>query len=101
MLTEQVELHRSEVLKSEEKHDEVSENFEVEKAKHEIAEAKRDRVRRNVEELRLSKERCFSVVVHCCGRLKNMFTNIGAFPNDENFIRGDAEGAIKWIEGKI
>lgn len=30
-----------------------------------------------------------------------MFTNIGAFSNDENFIRGNAEGAVKWVEGEI
>jgi hypothetical protein len=30
-----------------------------------------------------------------------MFANVGAFSNHENFICGDAEGAIKWIEGKI
>jgi hypothetical protein len=72
----------------------VNENFEIEKAKHEIAEAERDKVRRNVEELQTSKERCFSVATQCCGRLRNMFANIGAFSNDENFIRGDVEGAI-------
>jgi hypothetical protein len=30
-----------------------------------------------------------------------MFTNIGAFSSDENFVQCDAEGAIRWIEGKI
>ena len=30
-----------------------------------------------------------------------MFTNIGAFSSDENFVWGDAEGAIRWIEGEI
>jgi hypothetical protein len=30
-----------------------------------------------------------------------MFANIGAFLNDENFICGDADGAVKWVEGKI
>jgi hypothetical protein len=30
-----------------------------------------------------------------------MFAIVGAFSNDENFIRGDAEGAIRWIEGEI
>jgi hypothetical protein len=29
-----------------------------------------------------------------------MFTNIGAFLSDENFVQGDAEGAVKWIEGE-
>jgi hypothetical protein len=30
-----------------------------------------------------------------------MFANVGAFSNDENFICGDAEGEIVWIEGEI
>jgi hypothetical protein len=46
-LSAQVEIHKSEVLKLEEKLDEVSENFEVEKEKREIAETERDRVQRS------------------------------------------------------
>jgi hypothetical protein len=30
-----------------------------------------------------------------------MFPSVGAFSSDEKFIRGDAEGAIKWIEGEV
>jgi hypothetical protein len=30
-----------------------------------------------------------------------MFANVRAFSNEQNFIRGDAEGAIRWIEGEI
>jgi hypothetical protein len=30
-----------------------------------------------------------------------MFSNIGDFLNNENFIHGDAEGAVKWIVGEI
>jgi hypothetical protein len=50
-LSAQVELHKSEVLRLEEKLDEVSKRFECEKAKREIAEAERNRVQKNVEEL--------------------------------------------------
>ena len=42
-LSAQVELHKSEVLKLEEKLDEVNKNFECDKEKREIA-AERDRV---------------------------------------------------------
>jgi hypothetical protein len=90
-----------EVLKLEEKLDEVSENFEDEKEKCEIAKTKRNRVQTNVDELKTSKEQCFSVATHYCGKLKNMFASIGAFSNAENFVCGDAEGATKWIEGEI
>jgi hypothetical protein len=51
----QVELHKSEVLRLEKKLDEMSENFEVEKEKREISETERNRVQRNIEELRQSK----------------------------------------------
>jgi hypothetical protein len=30
-----------------------------------------------------------------------MFASIGAFSSDEKFVRGDAKGAIKWIEGEV
>ena len=30
-----------------------------------------------------------------------MFAKVGAFSNDQNFIRDDVEGAIRWIEGKV
>ena len=30
-----------------------------------------------------------------------MFAKVGAFSNDQNFIRGDVEGEIKWIEGEV
>jgi hypothetical protein len=30
-----------------------------------------------------------------------MFASVGAFSSNEKFIRGDAEGAIKWIEGEV
>jgi chromosome segregation ATPase len=62
-LSAQVELHKSEVLKLEEKLDEVSENFKVEKEKCEISETERDRVQRNVDELRTWKEQCFLLLL--------------------------------------
>jgi hypothetical protein len=101
MLVAQVESNKSKVLKLKEKFDEVNENFEVEKVKHEIAKVERNRVHKDVEELRASKEQCFSVAAHCCKKRKSMFASVGAFSNDENFIRGDAKGAIRWIEGEI
>ena len=30
-----------------------------------------------------------------------MFTNIESFSSDENFVWGNVEGAIRWIEGEI
>jgi hypothetical protein len=69
MLTTQAESHKSEMLKLKEKFDEVNENFEIEKLKCEITEAERDMVQKNVDELRKSKEQCFSVAAQCCDKL--------------------------------
>ena len=55
-ISAQVELHKSEVLKLEEKLDEISENFEVEKEKREVTKTECNRVQRNVDELWNSKE---------------------------------------------
>ena len=30
-----------------------------------------------------------------------MFAKVGAFSYDQNFIRGDPEGTIRWIEGAV
>ena len=46
-------------------------------------------------------EQCYSVATHCCEKMKGIFTNIESFSSDENFVWGDAEGAIRWIEGEI
>jgi hypothetical protein len=79
----------------------MCENFEVEKEKREVTKTECNRVQRNVDELRNSNEQCYSVAAHCCEKLKGMFTKIGDFSSDENFVRGDAKEAIKWIEGEI
>jgi hypothetical protein len=34
-------------------------------------------------------------------KLKNAFTSVGAFSAERNFIRGDPEGVIKWIEVEV
>jgi hypothetical protein len=56
-LAAQAKAQGSEMSKLKENFDIVSKKFEVEKSKHDIAEAKRDRFQKNVDELRESKER--------------------------------------------
>jgi hypothetical protein len=99
-LSAQVELHKSQVLRLEKKLDEVNENLEVEKAKHKIVEIEHNRVQRNIEELRQSKEECFSLAMQCCDKLKSSFAKVGAFSTEEDFIHGDPNGNINWIEGE-
>jgi uncharacterized NAD(P)/FAD-binding protein YdhS len=72
-LSIQVGLHRSKVQELEKKLDEISENFNVEQAKHEISDTERLRVHKNVEELRPAKEECYNVAIDCCNKLKNSF----------------------------
>jgi hypothetical protein len=100
-LSAQVELHKSEVARLEKKLSEVTENFNVEQAKHEISDTERSRLQKNVEELHEAKEECYSVAMQCSDKLKNVIAQFGAFSTDRNFIRGDPEGVIKWIEGEI
>jgi hypothetical protein len=53
-----------------------------------------------VVELRSSKERCYEKSVACVQRIKTSFANIGAYSNIDNFVLGDPEGPIDWINGE-
>jgi hypothetical protein len=33
-------------------------------------------------------------------KIKASFANVGAYSNEDNFIRGDHEGVIEWISGE-
>jgi hypothetical protein len=57
-------------------------------------------LKKTVEELRASKERCFEKSLGCVKKIKASFANVGAYSNDDNFIRGDPEGVIEWIRGE-
>ena len=56
--------------------------------------------RKTVAELRASKERCFEKSLSCVEKIKASFANVGAYSNEDNFIRGDPEGVIEWISGE-
>jgi hypothetical protein len=34
--------------------------------------------------------------VECVKKIKTSFTNVGAYSNEDNFVRGDPEGVIEW-----
>jgi hypothetical protein len=73
------------------------------KLKCAIAEADRDASdywKKTVVELRSSKERCYEKSVACVQKIKTSFTNIGAYSNEDNFVLGDPEGPIEWINGE-
>jgi hypothetical protein len=99
-LSIQVGLYRFEVQGLEKKLDKITENFNVEQAKCEITDTEQLRVQKYVEELRQAKEECYNVVMECCNKLKNSFAKVGAFSTEQNFIRGDPNGVIRWIGGE-
>jgi hypothetical protein len=53
--------------------------------------------RKNVEELRASKKKCYEKAIECVKKIRTSFASVGAFSSEENFIRGDPEGPIGWI----
>jgi hypothetical protein len=72
-----------------------------------VAEADRDAseywknyFEKTVAELRASKERCFEKSVECVKKIKTSFTNVSAYSNEDNFIRGGPEGVIEWISNE-
>jgi hypothetical protein len=78
-----------------------------EKLKCAIAEADRDASdywknhwEKTAVELRFSKERCYEKSVACVQKIKTSFANIGAYSNEDNFVLGDPEGPIEWINGE-
>jgi hypothetical protein len=98
-LSTQAELHRSKVQELENKLGEATKNFNVELTKREISDIERLRVQKNVEELHQAKEECYNVATECAKNLKNIISKVGAFSSKRNFIRGDPDGVIRWING--
>jgi hypothetical protein len=73
-----------------------------------VAEADRDAseywknyFEKTVAELHASKERCFEKSVECVKKIKTSFANVGAYSDEENFIRGDPEGVIEWTNNEV
>jgi hypothetical protein len=53
--------------------------------------------RKNVEELRAFKKKCYEKSIECVKKIRTSFASVGAFSSEENFTRGDPEGPIEWI----
>jgi hypothetical protein len=77
------------------------------KLKCAVAEADRDAseywknyFEKTVAELHASKEKCFEKSMECVKKVKTSFANVGAYSNEDNFIRGDPEGVIEWINNE-
>jgi hypothetical protein len=96
----QSEIYKAKIEDLRKKLAKANENFAVAKASQEISEWSKTRLEKNVEELRESKERCFEKSLDCVKKLKTSFAKVGAYSSEENFIRGDPEDVIDWINGE-
>jgi hypothetical protein len=74
---------------------EAKENCALAQANREINEYWKNKLDKNVEELRESKERCFEKSLDCVKKLKTSFAKVGAYSAEENFIRGDPKGIVE------
>jgi hypothetical protein len=79
---------------------EAKEKCTVAEAKRGISEQWTNHLEKNVEELRISKERCFEKSMDCVKKIKTSFANVGAYSSEDNFIRGDPGGPIEWISSR-
>jgi hypothetical protein len=77
------------------------------KLKYAIVEADRDASdywknywKKTAVDLRSSKERCYEKSIACVQKIKTSFANIGAYSNEDNFVLGNPEGPIEWINGE-
>jgi seryl-tRNA synthetase len=100
-LNAQSEAHQAKVEHLRKKLAEMSENFELAKAKQEVSEWTSSRLEKNVEDLRSSREKCYEVSMDCAKKLKDSFAKVGAYSSEQKFIRGDPEGVIQWIGEEV
>jgi hypothetical protein len=77
------------------------------KLKCAIAEADRDASdywenhwEKTTAELRSSKEKSYEKSMECVEKIKTSFASVGAYSNEGNFVLGDPEGPIDWINGE-
>jgi hypothetical protein len=75
---------------------EAKEKCAVAEAKREISDQRTKYLEKNIEELCISKEKCFEKAMDCVKRIKIRFANVGVYSSEENFIMGDPEGPIEW-----
>jgi Ribonuclease G/E len=74
---------------------EAKEKCVVAEANRDASEYWKNYLEKTVVELRASKERCFEKSTGCVKKMKASFASVGAYSNEDNFIRGDPESVIK------
>jgi hypothetical protein len=96
----QAEAQKSEIEDLQRQLAEAKEKYAVAEANRDASEYWKNYLEKTVAELHASKERCFEKSVGCVKKMKTSFANVGAYSNEDNFIRGDPEGVIEWISGE-
>jgi hypothetical protein len=96
----QVEDQKNEIEDLQKQLAEAKEKCALAEANRDVSEYWKNYLEKTVEELCASKERCFEKSLGCVEKIKASFANVGAYSNEDNFIRGDPEGVIEWISGE-
>jgi hypothetical protein len=97
----QAEIQKNEIEDLRKQLAEAKEKCALAEANREASEYWKNYLEKTVEELRASKEKCFEKSLGCVKKIKASFANVGAYSNEDNFIRGDPEGVIEWISGEV
>jgi chromosome segregation ATPase len=90
----QAEAQKTEIEDLQRQLAEAKENCALAQANQEIGEYWKNKLEKNVEELRESKE-SFEKSLDCVKKLKTSFTKVGAYSAEENFMRGDPEVVVE------
>jgi hypothetical protein len=93
----QAEIQKNEIEDLRKQLAEAKEKCGLTEANRDISEYWRNYLEKLVEQLRASKERCFEKSLGCVEKIKASFANVGAYSNEDNFIRCDPKGVIEWI----
>jgi hypothetical protein len=96
----QAEIQNNEIEDLRKQLAEAKEKCALAEANREASEYWKNYLEKTVEELHASNERCFEKSLGCVKKIKASFANVGAYSNEDNFIRGDPEGVIEWISGE-
>jgi uncharacterized coiled-coil protein SlyX len=96
----QIETQKTEIEDLRRQLAEANEKCALAQANQEISEYWKNKLDKNVEELRESKKKCFEKSLDCVKKLKTSFSKVDAYSFEENFIRGDPEGVIERISGE-
>jgi organic hydroperoxide reductase OsmC/OhrA len=93
----QAEIQKNEIEDLRKQLAEAKEKCGLAEANQDMSEYWKNYLEKTVEELRASKERCFEKSLGCVEKINASFANVGAYSNEDNFIRGNPEGVIEWI----